>query len=317
MIRSIVLRLLLCAQVSLAQTRSDTLSAPILQTHSTNNFYQGFKKPESDLSIKTILLPRNTLKPLPTSLNTPKYFNIGSFNTGSLVAPGFLLGAGFLTLNNPEYLESNEAVQQQINGHFGNFHSRLDNYTQYLPLATVYGLNVVGIKGKNDLLNVTMLYALSSFINSTITKNLKTITKERRPDAQSYDAFPSGHTSTAFANAEIMHQEFKHLSPWYSVAGYSFGVATGSMRMLNNRHWLSDVVAGAGVGILSTHLAYFIYPLLKEKINTALLGKEKFMLAPMYLDGSYGLTLGLNLNQKHHLHNHKYKHLSATPTPSS
>lgn len=145
---------------------------------------------------------------------------------------------------------------------------------------------------------MTMLYALSSFINNTLTKNIKHLTGAKRPDGTGLDAFPSGHTSTAFSNAELMHQEYKHLSAWYSVGGYSFAAATGTLRMLNNRHWLSDVVAGAGVGILSTRLAYVIYPWLKEKINLGQLGKEKILVAPMYQQGSYGLTLGFEVDHK-------------------
>ena len=99
--------------------------------------------------------------------------------------------------------------------------------------------------------------------------------------------------STAFANAEIIHQEFKDRSAWYSVAGYSLAVSTGAMRMLNNRHWLSDVVAGAGVGILSTRLAYVIYPWLHKKINLTRLGKGNLLVTPMYQQGSYGMNMAL------------------------
>lgn len=47
-------------------------------------------------------------------------------------------------------------------------------------------------------------------------------------------------------------------SPWYSVAGYTIATATAYSRLLNNRHWISDVLAGAGIGILSTELGYWI-----------------------------------------------------------
>ena len=73
-------------------------------------------------------------------------------------------------------------------------------------------------------------------------------------------AFPSGHTATAFVAAEFIQQEFKDASPWYGFAGYTVATATGTLRMLKNAHWFSDVVAGAGVGILTTKLTYLAYP---------------------------------------------------------
>ena len=39
-------------------------------------------------------------------------------------------------------------------------------------------------------------------------------------------------------------------SPWYAVGGYAVATFTGVMRVLNNRHWISDVLSGAGIGIL-------------------------------------------------------------------
>lgn len=217
-----------------------------------------------------------------------------------IMAPALLIGFGFLTLGNPEFLESNEAVQHEITGHYPGFQTDLDDYTRYVPVAAVYGLNLAGVRGKHNFLDLSMLYALSSIINNTITKNIKHFTGSQRPDAFSYDTFPSGHTSTAFANAELMHQEYRYASGWYSVGGYSCAVATGSLRMLNNRHWLSDVVAGAGVGILSTRLAYILYPWLKEKLKLGQLGGGKIVAAPMYQESSYGLNLGFKVDPKPH-----------------
>ncbi|HAO64286.1 MAG TPA: phosphatidic acid phosphatase, partial [Porphyromonadaceae bacterium] len=63
---------------------------------------------------------------------------------------------------------------------------------------------------------------------------------------------------TAFVAATILHKEYGMTrSPWFSVGGYALATATGVMRVLNNRHWISDVMAGAGIGIISTELGYF------------------------------------------------------------
>ena len=75
---------------------------------------------------------------------------------------------------------------------------------------------------------------------------------------------PSGHTATAFAGAELLRLEYKEVSPWYGFAGYVVATATGTLRVLNNRHWVSDVVAGAGFGILSARLSYLIFNSIKK-----------------------------------------------------
>ena len=89
---------------------------------------------------------------------------------------------------------------------------------------------------------------------------LKNITKIERPDGSSNNSFPSGHTATAFAGAEFLWQEYKDVNIWYGITGYAVATGTGIFRIYNARHWLSDVVMGAGIGILTTKIAYWIFP---------------------------------------------------------
>lgn len=64
----------------------------------------------------------------------------------------------------------------------------------------------------------------------------------------------------------MMHKEYGDRSPWYSISAFTVATATGISRILNNRHWLSDVLAGAGIGILSTELGYYLADLIfKDK----------------------------------------------------
>ena len=56
------------------------------------------------------------------------------------------------------------------------------------------------------------------------------------------------------------------MSPWISVGGYVVATTVGVSRILNNRHWISDVLAGAGIGILSVEFGYLFADLIfKEK----------------------------------------------------
>ena len=80
-----------------------------------------------------------------------------------------------------------------------------------------------------------------------------------RPDGSACNSFPSGHTFVAFTGAEIIRREYGKEYPWIAVAGYTVAVLVGAMRIYNNRHWAGDVLAGAGLGMLSVTLTYWIF----------------------------------------------------------
>lgn len=128
-------------------------------------------------------------------------------------------------------------------------------------------MDLVGIKGKNNFKDKSIIAATSSLIMGISVASIKKTTHIERPDGSSFNSFPSGHTATAFMGAELLHQEYKNTSLWYSISGYLVATGTGVFRMLNNRHWLSDVVTGAGIGILSTKTAYWLYPKINKIIN--------------------------------------------------
>jgi membrane-associated phospholipid phosphatase len=100
------------------------------------------------------------------------------------------------------------------------------------------------------------------FISVNSTKYISHI---QRPDLGDHHAFPSGHTATAFMCAEFLRQEYKDVSPWIPAVGYAAATATGVLRVYNNKHWISDVIAGAGFGVLSTECAYFIRDKMRQK----------------------------------------------------
>lgn len=144
-----------------------------------------------------------------------------------------------------------------------NFHNEIDNYTQYVPLALTIGLHLGGVEGRSDWPRFWASAAASSAIMAGIVNGVKYTASEIRPDGSTRNSWPSGHTATAFMAATILHKEYGLTrSPWYSVGAYSLATATGVMRVLNNRHWISDVLSGAGIGILSVELGYGLMDLL-------------------------------------------------------
>lgn len=136
----------------------------------------------------------------------------------------------------------------------------IDNYTQYFPVVMVYGLNACQMKGIHNFRDRTLIYITSQLISGALVFPAKKFVAEERPDGSNKKSFPSGHAATAFATAHFMYKEYHSENIWLGLAGYPFAVFTGVYRVINNRHWVTDIVAGAGIGIASTELAYWLYP---------------------------------------------------------
>lgn len=206
----------------------------------------------------------------------------------SFIIPAVLISYGLVSLGNNAVRRLDYSTKDELQEDHPLFANHLDNYLQFAPMAAVYGLNLAGVKGKHNIADQTALYVLSFGIMGVSTTAGKKIFGRERPDGADHSSFPSGHTANAFASAEFLNQEYRDVSPWIGYAGYTVAAATGVLRMYNNKHWLSDIVAGAGVGIASTKIAYLIYPHLRKLI----IGKQSmhYVLAPAYQQGAAGLT---------------------------
>ncbi|WP_172282873.1 phosphatase PAP2 family protein [Chryseobacterium sp. LAM-KRS1] len=226
----------------------------------------------------------------PVALNTDQANH--QFSYKKLIIPATLITYGVASLSIKGLKQLNSSTQYEISEHKPD-PIKLDNYSQFAPAALVYGLNAIGIKGQHNFRDRSIIYGTSLLISSAFTLPLKHLTKEERPDGSNNLSFPSGHTAMAFASAQFMFREYKDTNFWLGVSGYSFAVFTGVYRMLNNKHWFGDVVGGAGFGILSTELAYWLYP----KINKLLGGKSErsqTMVMPFYQQGNVGIGLVKN-----------------------
>lgn len=143
-------------------------------------------------------------------------------------------------------------------GHMPKTYKRNETYIQYLPLAVTLGLKAFGVESRSSWARMAVSGAAGGAIMLAATQSMKHIISTRRPDNSDDHSFPSGHTATAFVTATILHREYGHISPLVSIGGYATAAATGILRIRKNRHWASDVAAGAGIGILATELGYCI-----------------------------------------------------------
>lgn len=208
-----------------------------------------------------------------------------------VAAPLFLTAAGLYSMSDNDLL-NRFSVQEERNERMPAFRRHADDYLQFAPIAAVYGLNMAGIKGSNDFANRTAILMKTELLVGALTYSLKKITAVPRPDTGQPTSFPSGHTAQAFAAAAFMAKEYGNESIWYSIGAYTIATGVGAMRMMNNRHWVSDVLVGAGIGILSTNVVYLTHQYKwgkKHKTGSGL------VIAPTYSQKSLGLFLTMRI----------------------
>ncbi|MBO7661658.1 MAG: phosphatase PAP2 family protein [Bacteroidaceae bacterium] len=177
-----------------------------------------------------------------------------------------------------------------------HFKTEIDNYTQYFGPTMVLGLKLAGVEGRSTWPRLLASTAMSYGIMAAFVNGIKYTAKEMRPDGSTANSWPSGHTATSFVGATLLHHEYGMTrSPWYSIAGFGVATATGIMRVLNNRHWVSDVMSGAGIGIMSTELAYALSDIIfKDKglLRGPLNSGGDIINNPSFFSISMGIGLG-------------------------
>ncbi|MGE8433265.1 phosphatase PAP2 family protein [Chryseobacterium joostei] len=204
------------------------------------------------------------------------------------VAPTILFAAAAATWG------EKENIREVRNRYLPAFKVKYDDYLQYAPAVAVYGLKLGGVKGRNNLGRATLSYGASLVIMGILVNSIKYTAKVERPDGSKNNSFPSGHAAMAFTNASFLHKEYGMVNPAYSIAGYGSATLTGLGRNLNNRHWLPDILAGAGIGIISTELGYFfIDKIYKNKgDNLSMLSRIQGNDYPSFLAIKLGTTFG-------------------------
>ena len=212
------------------------------------------------------------------------------FKPLQLIIPATLIGIGFIGLESDWLKWHNQETRDELQEHSHPLVT-IDDFTQFAPLAATYTLKLCGVKSRHDYADMTIIAGTSYLLTSMATYSIKSITRVERPDGSSHNSFPSGHTATAFAGAELLRREYWNISPWIGISGYAVAAGTGFLRMYNNRHWLTDVIAGAGIGIMSVQAAYWLYP----TITRAFFKKRynKIFVAPQFSSTSAGLTLSV------------------------
>ena len=181
------------------------------------------------------------------------------FRIRQVILPATLIGVGIIGLESHWLQYQNRELRDELRENIDSKFT-VDDFSQYAPMFAVYGLNLCGVKGRHSFTDRTIILATAYALMGITVNTFKMTASVERPDGSSRNSFPSGHTATAFMGAEFLRKEYWDVSLWIGVAGYAVAAGTGFFRMYNNRHWLTDVLTGAGIGILSTQAAYWLYP---------------------------------------------------------
>lgn len=213
------------------------------------------------------------------------------FKPLQLIVPGTLFTVGLIGCESEWFQARNKEIRDELQENIDRKFT-IDDFSQYAPMIATYGLNLCGVKGKHGYGDLTIIIGTAYALMGITVNTLKSTTRVMRPDNTSRNSFPSGHTATAFMGAELLRREYWEVSPWIGVAGYAVAAGTGFFRMYNNRHWLTDVIAGAGVGILSVEAAYWLYPVISKTFFRKRYLKNTFI-SPYLSNESKGVTCSI------------------------
>lgn len=227
------------------------------------------------------------------------------FSYNKIMIPAIMAGAGYAFTFFHHRKWVNHGVQQVNKGH----KFRVDDYAQILPLGAALFAGSLNVPHKHNFIDRTIITATSTIIMAAITRVIKENTTEARPGGSPSEpfkhgsnSFPSGHTATAFTGAELCRLEYGGAT---GIAAYSVAALIGALRIYNNKHWLNDVLAGAGIGILSARAGVWLLPYEKKlvgKISHLFSRKKKHLpasscVAIPYLDGigGYGCAISVTI----------------------
>ena len=125
------------------------------------------------------------------------------FSTKQLIVPTILFTYGIVAIESDYLKLINTELRNELKENIDE-KITIDDFTQYLPAASVYLLNNVGIAGKHNLKDRSIILATSYLLMTGSVTGLKGLTKIERPDGSANNSFPSGHTATAFSGAEFL-----------------------------------------------------------------------------------------------------------------
>ena len=211
---------------------------------------------------------------VPTDTVSPCHHD---FAAKQLIVPGTLIATGAMGFLEP-VKNWEVGLRNDVREHRTD-KTTVDNYIQYVPTVLSVVGDWVGAEAKHNFLDRILLVGTSCLITTTLVNSIKYTVASERPGVydeiivqnnpkgrtpqntpKAFNSFPSGHSATAFVGAELVRLEYGEDSPWLAAGAYAIAASTSAMRIWNEKHWFTDVLAGAGFGILSARIGWWLLP---------------------------------------------------------
>ena len=175
----------------------------------------------------------------------------GSKLANSFIVPGVLMASGILLNHHDRKRDAHTFIRENL----GTTRTVLDDYMQHIPLFSLILSDLISKKEKDVVKAHLSHFVVAQMVTISGTYILKWSVNARRPSGGPR-SFPSGHTAYAFTGATYLFHVLRDDHPFWAHMSFVPAIATGMLRISNNRHWPSDVLFGAGLGMLVPTLFY-------------------------------------------------------------
>ena len=204
------------------------------------------------------------------------------FRTTQLILPASLIAVGAVGVSTPWIRSLNREVRDGLAEWRDGRYFHADDYIQYVPVIANFGLSLLGAKARHSYVDRVLITATSYAAMGIMVNGVKWIVDEQRPDGTAFNSFPSGHTATVFMGAELVRMEYKDTSRLYGIGAYTIACGVAFLRLYNERHWCNDILAGAGIGILSARIGYWLLPYERKLLGLDKKSTVNLVASPFY-----------------------------------
>lgn len=139
-----------------------------------------------------------------------------------------------------------------------DFNYNYGDWIQYIPGAATWVLIACGVQSRSSWGQMAVSQAGGALLSWGTVMAGKFGLARMRPDGSRTNSFPSGHTATAFLTATWLQKEYGADMPWLGALGYGVASLTAQQRILRNKHWAEDTMAGAVLGVATAELGYWL-----------------------------------------------------------